>query len=515
MYDIETYGCPEFQVTVEDVAIFFRKSEIREDEVLKYSMALIRGVGTSEDPESAACWIRSISGKDPYARYILGMMKVRGIGLRRNRKSGIKDVQAASKQGCVAAVIKIAEWMTKGTLLPRNLDQAEALLDELGDYPFAYYRKAFIAIERGSSPRALMTRALRSCMEIDYSDNPEIQYLAAGICESGLSNCGKDLEGALRFYRMADEVGHPTAGEEAERIRALLNNRTSAIRNTGIPWMDRIIDDITDSIAAIQDEGGLASRLGIRTKRAYLFVGAPGTGKTYAAKTIAKAVGAHVIYLSANELLSRYVGGEQKAINHAIDEANDHEVSVVIIDECDAVMQIRDENNASYVNTCTDSMLMMLDGVRTVPEGCVRLFFGITNTPWLLDPAFLRSGRFEIIRVGLPNAEERMAVMRTKLDGRVWDMDADLEGIVARTDGYSNADVAKIIEDAALIAYRRCRKSGDFDGGITQSDLEEALSASASTVAYANVLRLEEWCPKNSIAKDEESGGQVRLIGYY
>ncbi|MBQ3736173.1 MAG: AAA family ATPase, partial [Candidatus Methanomethylophilaceae archaeon] len=392
--DIETYGCEELQVTDEEVFGYFIEGELREDEVLKYSMALLKGIGTSEDPESAARWLRGISNKDPYARYVYGMMKIRGMGVRRNRKSGIKDVQVAAKQGCVAAVITVARWLTQGIILPRDLDRAETLLDELGDYPFAYYYKALIAIEGGHSPKSLMSRALRSCMEIDYSDNPEILYLAAEICESGLSEDGANLEEALRLYRLADKAGHPTAAEEANSISESLKSKNPVERNTGIPWMDRIIEDAMVAISAIRDEDGLASRLGIKTKRAFLFTGVPGTGKTFAAKEIAKKVGAHIIYLSANELLSRYVGGEQKAINEAIKEANDYDISVIIIDECDAVMQRRDERNASYVNTLTDSMLMMVDGVRTVPMGHVCLFFAITNTPWLLDPAFLRSGRF-------------------------------------------------------------------------------------------------------------------------
>ncbi|MBQ3735888.1 MAG: hypothetical protein II855_03025, partial [Candidatus Methanomethylophilaceae archaeon] len=100
-------------------------------------------------------------------------------------------------------------------------------------------------------------------------------------------------------------------------------------------------------------------------------------------------------------------------------------------------------------------------------------------------------------------------------DIKIMDSGVDLASIAERTEGYSIADVAKIIEDAALIAYRRCRRDGGSDGMITQSDLEEALSVSASTVETSDVLMLEGWRTEKVPIKGNVEERQEHLVGYY
>ena len=211
------------------------------------------------------------------------------------------------------------------------------------------------------------------------------------------------------------------------------------------------------------------NEIGARCPRGALLVGPPGTGKTLMAKAVAGEAGVPFFQISGSEFVEMFVGRGAAKVRDLFKQANEKAPCIVFIDEIDAVGKKRDMsiNSNDEREQTLNQLLSEMDGFDN-HKGIVVL--AATNRPETLDPALLRPGRFDRrIPVELPDLAGREAILKIHANDVKMEPGIDL-GIVARsTPGASGADLANIINEAALRAVRNGRKR------VTQEDLLESV----------------------------------------
>jgi cell division protease FtsH len=210
--------------------------------------------------------------------------------------------------------------------------------------------------------------------------------------------------------------------------------------------------------------------LGARIPKGVLLVGPPGTGKTLLAKAVSGEAGVPFFSISGSEFVEMFVGVGASRVRDLFDQAKRHSPCIVFVDEIDAVGRQRgaglggshDEREQTL-----NQMLVEMDGFDTDTNVII---MAATNRPDILDPALLRPGRFDRrVVLDRPDMRGREAILKVHVKGKPLAPDADL-GVLARsTPGFVGADLENLVNEGAILAARRNKKS------IEQEDLEEAI----------------------------------------
>ncbi len=177
-----------------------------------------------------------------------------------------------------------------------------------------------------------------------------------------------------------------------------------------------------------------------------LLYGPPGCGKTFIAKATAGQVKAKFISVSLNDILDMWIGNSEKNLHEIFELARQNTPCVLFIDEIDALGASRSDMKQSSGRHLINQFLQELDGIDNTNEGV--LIIGATNTPWNLDPAFRRPGRFDrIVFVPPPDVTTRESILRLKLNNKPTGT-IDLQSIAKKVEHYSGADIDAIIDIA-------------------------------------------------------------------
>ncbi len=203
--------------------------------------------------------------------------------------------------------------------------------------------------------------------------------------------------------------------------------------------------------------------LGARIPKGVLLVGPPGTGKTLLAKAVAGEAGVPFFSISGSDFVEMFVGVGASRVRDLFDQAKKNSPCIVFIDEIDAVGRRRgaglggghDEREQTL-----NQLLVEMDGFG-VNEGVIVV--AATNRADILDPAILRPGRFDRqVYVGRPDVKGREAILRVHAKGKPMDPEVDLKVVAQTTSGFTGADLANLLNEAALLAARSNKKAIDM-----------------------------------------------------
>jgi cell division protease FtsH len=210
--------------------------------------------------------------------------------------------------------------------------------------------------------------------------------------------------------------------------------------------------------------------LGAKIPKGVLLLGPPGSGKTLLARAIAGEAGVPFFHISGSDFVEMFVGVGASRVRDLFETAKANRPSLIFIDEIDAVGRQRgaglggghDEREQTL-----NQLLVEMDGFD--PNSGV-ILIAATNRPDVLDPALLRPGRFDRrVTVDNPDAKGREAILKVHLRGKPLDKDVNVENLARRTPGFSGADLANLINEAALLAARKERTK------ITMSEFEASI----------------------------------------
>ncbi|MFO7996208.1 MAG: ATP-dependent zinc metalloprotease FtsH [Dehalococcoidia bacterium] len=269
------------------------------------------------------------------------------------------------------------------------------------------------------------------------------------------------------FFRAARGAGTQAFNFSKSRARLSLENRP-AVTFADVAGADEAKEEVQEIVEFLRSPQKFQA-LGGRIPRGVLLVGPPGTGKTLLAKAIAGEARVPFYSISGSEFVEMFVGVGAARVRDLFEQAKRNAPCLMFIDEIDAVGRHRgaglggghDEREQTL-----NQILAEMDGFDTNVNIIV---MAATNRPDILDPALLRPGRFDRhIVIDLPDIKGRKAILEVHAKGKPLAKETDLETVAKGTPGFSGADLANLINEAAILAARRNRKD------ITLKELEDA-----------------------------------------
>lgn len=228
--------------------------------------------------------------------------------------------------------------------------------------------------------------------------------------------------------------------------------------------------------------------LGVKPSRGILLSGPPGSGKTLIARAVANESGAFFFLINGPEVMSKMAGESEANLRRAFEEAENHQPSIIFIDEIDSIAPKRDKTHGELERRIVAQLLTLMEGLHTRKQVIV---LAATNRVNSIDPALRRFGRFDKeINIGIPDETGRLEILRVHTKNKKLSDDVDLEKIAKSCHGFTGADIAQLITNAAMQCIREkitistLDDEQNIDAGllrsleITQAHFEHAMGIS-------------------------------------
>jgi cell division protease FtsH len=254
--------------------------------------------------------------------------------------------------------------------------------------------------------------------------------------------------------------GLTTIGKSRAKVMLEKNTGVSFADVAGVDEAKRELEEVVDFLKEPQRYG----RLGAHIPKGVLLVGPPGTGKTLLARALAGEAG--VTFLSTNgaEFVEMFVGVGAARVRDLFEQARTHAPAIIFIDELDALGRARAAYGFGGQDEKEQTLNQLLAEMDGFDPSAGVIILGATNRPEILDPALLRAGRFDRqILVDRPDLKGRADVLRVHARKVKLAPGADLDKIAAMTTGFAGAELANVINEAALLATRRGAEAVSLD----------------------------------------------------
>lgn len=335
-----------------------------------------------------------------------------------------------------------------------------------------------------------------------YNKAKRDYYAAAQVMTELAKLSGEKLkaarvERAKRIIAIADSLPESapkkavvkrSAGSAPDSDDALTEFKAAEIPDTtfdDVKGLDEAKEAIRIKMIYPMEHADVYAALGKKSGGGVLLYGPPGTGKTMLARAAAHEARAVFYAVKCSDIVSKWVGESERNIAALFDTARKNERAIIFFDELDSLFFKRgqDVHNDRRVN----ELLQQIDGF--AGGGAGLMILGATNNPWAVDDAAMRPGRFsQKIYIPLPDDGARRAMVTARLNKTRVDGPIDIEYIIAKTDGFSGADIAELFDRATDYPLRRSLGSGSISG-LTEADMDAALSAVKPSVDAATLAR--------------------------
>jgi transitional endoplasmic reticulum ATPase len=276
---------------------------------------------------------------------------------------------------------------------------------------------------------------------------------------------------------------------------ALRDVQPSALREVhvqrpNVQWndvggLDEVKEELKEAIEWPLKHGDLFAQADVTPPKGLLLYGPPGTGKTMIAKAVATTSEANFISIKGPELLSKWVGESEKGVREVFRKARQAAPCVVFFDELDSVAPRRSggEGGGSHVaERIVSQLLTEMDGLEDLKRVVV---IGATNRPDIVDEALLRPGRFDrMLEIPLPNNEARKEILKIHTAKKPIDKMVSLAKLVELTKGYSGADIAAMVNAAAMSAIREQVSSMQTSTTPTSKELDKKKQKVPLTISF-------------------------------
>ncbi|EFH89529.1 ATP-dependent zinc metalloprotease FtsH [Ktedonobacter racemifer] len=275
---------------------------------------------------------------------------------------------------------------------------------------------------------------------------------------------------AVLFFvliRQAQGSNNQTMSFGKSRARMFMGNKPS-VTFTDVAGVEEAKQELQEIVEFLKYPEKFAA-LGARIPKGLLLVGPPGTGKTLISRAVAGEAGVPFFSISGSEFVEMFVGVGASRVRDLFEQAKRNSPCIVFVDEIDAVGRQRGAGLGGSHDEREQTLNQILVEMDGFDNNTNVIVIAATNRPDVLDPALLRPGRFDRqIVLDRPDIRGRIAILQVHAKGKPLESDISLETLARQTPGFSGADLANVLNEAAILAARRNRHS------VGMSELEEA-----------------------------------------
>ncbi len=275
---------------------------------------------------------------------------------------------------------------------------------------------------------------------------------------------------AVMIYFMNQMQGQNNQAMSFGRTKAKTTEETRPkVKFKDVAGIDEAVEELKEIRDFLKDPDRY-HRMGARIPRGVLLVGPPGTGKTLLAKAVAGEAGVPFFSISGSDFVEMFVGVGASRVRDLFKQAKEASPSIIFIDEIDAVGRQRGAGLGGGHDEREQTLNQLLGEMDGFEENEAVILIAATNRPDILDPALLRPGRFDRqVTVDRPDVRGREQILKVHAKGKPIDESIDFAKLAKLTPGFTGADLANLMNEAALLSARRNKDT------ISQAEIEEAM----------------------------------------
>jgi cell division protease FtsH len=301
----------------------------------------------------------------------------------------------------------------------------------------------------------------------------------------------------ILFSRIGPETSVMSFGKSRAKIYA---EKEKKITFADVAGIDEAKEELKEVVEFLKTPGKF-QRLGGKIPKGVLLVGMPGTGKTLLARAVAGEANVPFFSISGSDFVEMFVGVGAARVRDLFAQAQNHAPCIIFIDELDALGKARGVNPMGRHDEQEQTLNQLLAEMDGFEPNAGVIIMAATNRPEILDPALLRPGRFDRhVVVDRPDIMGREEILKIHAQNIKLSPDVELKVIASRTPGFVGADLANIVNEAALLAARKNKES------VEMTDIEEAIDRVVAGLEKKNRLMSKK---EKEIVAFHESGHAI------